>query len=194
MKKIGLLMAVCVTIACSGNGVDVEPSPFQGRYKGTWTGQGGGTAEVEIADDGSFTGKSHSYSYNMEGVLTGVIKNNGNVTLSVTYPDQEPINGSGEWSFNRVPDDDANDLNDRKGLVRYDIVKESIGNMGEVSIAGKESVELFGLCYVSLFHIPFQGKEGRKALLTRAVGHSQLQAVQIPFLDGFVQGGSKGSA
>jgi small nuclear ribonucleoprotein (snRNP)-like protein len=100
MKKIGLLLAVFVTIACSGNGVDVEPSPFQGKYKGTWTGQGGGTAEVEIADDGSFTGKSHSYSYNMEGVLTGVIKNNGNVTLSVTYPGQEPINGSGEWSFN----------------------------------------------------------------------------------------------
>lgn len=120
MKKIGLLMAVFVTIACSGNGVDVEPSPFQGSYSGTWTGLGDGTAQIQIAENGSFTGKSQSKLSEKEGVLTGVIKNNGNVTLSVTYPGQEPINGSGVWSFNEE-NHLVGTVNVNGGNVAYDL-------------------------------------------------------------------------
>lgn len=89
------LLALCAA-GCGGAAGIIPFSIFEGEWAGTWEGPAAdGPATFEIDALGDITGVMHSDATNEDGAVTGSIENNGDVTLSVTFPGESAENGDG---------------------------------------------------------------------------------------------------
>jgi hypothetical protein len=69
---------------------------FEGTWVGTWDGAiDSGPATITIDAAGDAWGTMHSDGANVDGDVTGAIENTGAVSLTVTFPGEPPVNGTG---------------------------------------------------------------------------------------------------
>ncbi len=97
-----LLLALCASAVlvsgCGGAGSLVGFSIFEGDWVGTWDGAvDSGPASLSIDASGAVTGTMHADIGNEDGTVTGVVENDGSVALTVDFPSEGEVNGSGNW-------------------------------------------------------------------------------------------------
>lgn len=99
MKKYRLLFALLlstVLLSGCGGGEFILFNPFEGFWTGTWDGNvADGPVFFEIDVLGELNGTMHSNTAGVDGSLTGLVLENGDATLTVTFPNENPAFGTG---------------------------------------------------------------------------------------------------
>jgi hypothetical protein len=82
-------------------------SPYAGTYRGTFHVEGAGkvaegeipdqdgSLEIKIAEDGKVSGTSDNLQLKSKATVEGKITDDGELTVTIKYPDQEPSTVSG---------------------------------------------------------------------------------------------------
>lgn len=96
MRPLLYLLCIACLTGCGGAAGLVPFSFFEGSWDGTWDGNvDGGPATLNIDSTGDISGTMHADGGNEDGTVTGAIENNGDISLSVTFPGDPAVNGSG---------------------------------------------------------------------------------------------------
>ena len=98
---------VVVVAGCGGNGSSPsQPSPYNGNYTGNWTSSSGdiGSAQMDIAQSGSFTGTIDDTTASMTGTLKGSITNSGNMNVTVSFTGRASYSGTGMFTKDNAGD------------------------------------------------------------------------------------------
>jgi len=83
MKHLVAILFLCVAVITSCK-KDDDGFPYQGNWKGTYTGADNGTWNATVGNDGKFTGTATSaMAPNFPFAITGTVSNDGK--LSATY-------------------------------------------------------------------------------------------------------------
>jgi hypothetical protein len=93
---LAAIAAALCTSGCGGLGGIIQFSSFEGDWDGTWDGTNdSGPASLDIDALGDISGTMHADIGDEDGAVTGTIQNNGSVTMSVNFPSEGIVNGSG---------------------------------------------------------------------------------------------------
>lgn len=96
MRPLLFIAAALCMSGCGGLGGLVQFSSFEGDWDGTWDGAvDSGPASLNIDALGDISGTMHADIGDEDGTVTGSIQNNGAVTMSVNFPSEGIVNGSG---------------------------------------------------------------------------------------------------
>ena len=103
MRKL-LLLLVCAAALAGCGGEALLPgigSPYEGSWSGTWVGTGfDGPLSFTVSIIGDLNGTMHSDSSGEDGTLNGVILDNGDTTLTWSFPSESPLLGTGVLTMN----------------------------------------------------------------------------------------------
>ena len=103
MRKLLLILASAAVISGCG-GEALLPgigSPYEGSWAGTWVGTGfEGPLSFTVSIIGDLNGTMHSDSSGEDGTLSGVILDNGDTTLTWSFPSESPLLGTGVLTMN----------------------------------------------------------------------------------------------
>ncbi len=96
MRPLLYVAAALCLAGCGGAGGLVPFSFFEGSWVGTWDGAiDGGPSTLNIDATGDISGTMHADIGDETGTVSGAIQNNGDVSVSVTFPGDAPVNGTG---------------------------------------------------------------------------------------------------
>lgn len=99
MKKLlSALLLASITLSGCGGGGFILFNPFEGFWTGTWDGDvADGPVFFEIDVLGELNGSMHSNFSGEDGPLTGLVLENGDATLTVSFPSENPAFGTGTF-------------------------------------------------------------------------------------------------
>ena len=104
MRKLLLLLVCAVALAgCGGLGIELPGigSPYEGSWSGTWVETvADGTVSFTINIIGELNGTMHSHTSGEDGTITGAVLDNGETTVTVSFPSGTPSLGTGFLSMN----------------------------------------------------------------------------------------------
>lgn len=98
---------------CGGAGLEIGlGSPFEGIWSGTWTG-GVANGPVNFSVDliGEIRGTMHSDVTGGDSPFNGLILENGNTTVTIEFPSEAPVLGTGVLSLGGDPEELTGTLN-----------------------------------------------------------------------------------
>lgn len=122
--KLAFVLAACLLLAGCGGGPALLFSPFQGTWTGTWVGgSADGTASITVDVLGDLTGTMHSDTSGLDGPLLGVIADDGDTTLTVTFPGSPAELGIGTLVLSGDGTGLSGTLNFGGDLVAFDLTK-----------------------------------------------------------------------
>ncbi len=94
-----IAIALCMS-GCGGLAGIIPFSIFEGDWDGTWDGVvDSGPASLNIDATGDISGTMHADIGDEDGTVTGTIKNNGQVTMTINFPSEGNHSGSGTFSL-----------------------------------------------------------------------------------------------
>ena len=99
-------------------------SPFEGTWSGTWSGGAAdGTASFTVDVLGDLSGTMHSNTSGLDGPLTGVIADDGDTTVTVTFSGSSPELGIGTLVLDGNRTGLSGTINFGGDLVVFDLTK-----------------------------------------------------------------------
>lgn len=102
-KLLSLLVCAAALAGCGGIGIDLPQigSPYEGSWSGTWVGTSfDGPLSFTVNIVGELNGTMHSDSSGEDGTLSGVILDNGDTTVTWSFPSESPLLGTGVLTMN----------------------------------------------------------------------------------------------
>ncbi len=118
------LLAACMLFAGCGGGSLLLFSPFEGSWSGTWVGASAdGTASFTVDVLGDLSGTMHSNTSGLDGPLSGVMANDGDTTVTVTFPGSPTELGVGTLVLNGSSTGLSGTLNFNGDLIAFDLTR-----------------------------------------------------------------------
>ena len=101
MRMLNRGIALLTVLALTG--VATAASPYQGSYTGTFSVKGisadvpdqDGKLAIKMSEDGKITGTVDNRQLKQQGKVTGTITDDGEIAVTIQYPDQDASTVSG---------------------------------------------------------------------------------------------------
>ena len=124
LAMLAALAAACALSSSCGGGLLLVFSPFEGTWSGTWLGGAAdGTVSFTVDTLGDLSGTMHSDTADVDGPLQGVIANDGDTTVTVTFPGGPAELGLGTLTLSGDGTTLGGTLDFAGDLVAFDLAK-----------------------------------------------------------------------